>query len=40
VDARKFQLDVDVVRAGTRAVDPAAEDRTMAELARWGCRII
>jgi hypothetical protein len=33
-------LDVDVVRAGTRAVDPRAADATLAELARWGCRII
>jgi nicotinamidase len=40
VDARKFQLEVDVVRAGVRGVDPAAEARVFAELERWGCRIV
>jgi nicotinamidase len=40
IDARKFQFEVDVVRAGVRAVDPEAEERVLAELERWGCRLV
>jgi hypothetical protein len=40
IDARKFHFDVDVVRAGVRGVDQEVEEDVLAELERWGCRVV
>ncbi|KDQ56964.1 hypothetical protein JAAARDRAFT_178399 [Jaapia argillacea MUCL 33604] len=40
IDARKFNFEVDVVRAGVRAVDSDKENDVLGELEKWGCNII
>jgi len=40
IDARKFGFAVQVVRDGVRAVKQENSDMILAELERWGCKIV
>ncbi|TFK50004.1 Isochorismatase hydrolase [Heliocybe sulcata] len=40
IDARKFELEVDIVRAGVRGVYADREEGVLKELEKWGCKII
>jgi len=40
IDSCKFAFQTFVVRDAIRPVDPAANDKVLAELQKWGCAII
>ncbi|EPQ54338.1 Isochorismatase hydrolase [Gloeophyllum trabeum ATCC 11539] len=40
IDARKFDFEVDIVRAGVRGVYSDKEETVLQELEKWGCKII